>query len=201
MNPLDAGYDPRAAARVRLRRLRSFVGSCALAVALVLGAVMLVPPLAGYERYVITGDSMSGTIGRGAIVYAKPVPVADLHVGDVITYEPPRGAGPEGKVTHRIVWTSRGAGGIRVFRTKGDANKTADPWKFELRRPTQARVEAHIPYVGYALAALGLRRVRIVVIGIPAALVAIAVLAGAWRDAAEEAGAAETGSSAEGATA
>ena len=34
--------------------------------ALVLGALMLVPPLAGYERYVVTGDSMSGTIGRGS---------------------------------------------------------------------------------------------------------------------------------------
>ena len=167
--------------------MRAIAGSCAVAASLLLGAAMLLPPLAGYERYVITGDSMSGTIGRGAIVYAKPVLVEELRVGDVITYDPPHGAGPQGKVTHRIVWACRGADGARAFRTKGDANRTADPWRFELRRSTQARVDAHIPYAGYALAALGIRWVRMLVIGVPAALVAIGVLAGAWREAGEEA--------------
>jgi signal peptidase len=171
----------------RVGKVSSVAGTVLVLGALLLGAVMLVPPLAGYERYVITGDSMSGTIGRGAIVYAKPVPVENLRVGDVITYDPPRGAGPEGKVTHRIVWAGRGAGGARAFRTKGDANRTADPWRFELRGSTQARVDALIPYAGYALAALGIRWVRIVLIGIPAALVAVLVLAGAWREAGEEA--------------
>ena len=49
-----------------------------------IGVLMLVPPLAGYERYVITGDSMAGSIPRGAIAYARVVPVGDLRVGDVI---------------------------------------------------------------------------------------------------------------------
>jgi signal peptidase len=163
-------------------RLRAAAGAVALAAALALGALMLVPPLAGYERYVITGGSMSGAIERGAIVYARAVPVDDLRVGDVITYSPPRGAAPASKVTHRIVWAGRGASGARAFRTKGDANRAADPWRFELSGPTQARVAAHVPYVGYALAALGVRWVRVVVIGVPAALIAIAVLAGAWRE-------------------
>lgn len=155
--------------------------------ALVLGAVMLVPPLAGYERYVVTGDSMGGTIGRGSIVYARAVPVEELRVGDVITYTPPAGA--HGKVTHRIVWTGRGASGARAFRTKGDANASADPWRFELTGPTQARVVAHVPWAGYAVAALSVRWVRMLVIGVPAALVAVALLAGAWREAAAEAAA------------
>ena len=163
--------------------LRTLGGSAALAVALLLGALMLLPPLAGYERYVITGGSMSGTIERGAIVYGRPVPVSDLRVGDVITYEPPPGAGPRGKVTHRIVWAGRGASGARAFRTKGDANGAADPYRFELRGRTQARVAFDVPWVGYAFAALGVRWVRMLVIGVPALLVAGSVLAGAWRDA------------------
>ena len=163
--------------------LRSTPGSAALVAALLLGALMLVPPLAGFERYVITGGSMSGTIDRGAIAYARPVPVADLRAGDVITYEPPRGLGPGGKVTHRIVWTGRGANGTRAFRTKGDANAAADPWRFELPGRVQARVAVHVPYAGYAIAALGVRWVRMLVIGVPALVVAVAVLAGAWRDA------------------
>jgi signal peptidase len=183
MHPLDPGYEKAAARRDRLRRARRHGGTALFVAALALGALMLLPPLFGYERYVITGGSMTGTIERGAIVYAKPVPVDELAVGDVITYTPPRGAGPGGKVTHRIVWAGFGESGARAFRTKGDANQTADPWKFELRRPTQARVVAHVPYVGYPLAVLGSRRVRVLVIGLPAALVAIAVVAGAWRQA------------------
>jgi signal peptidase I len=166
--------------------------SLAVAAALVLGALMLMPPLLGYERYVVTGDSMSGTIGRGSIVYARAVPVRDLRVGDVITYTPPRatkGTDPllARKVTHRIVWTGRGASGARAFRTRGDANASADPWTFELAGPTQARVVAHVPLVGYVVAALSVRWVRMLVIGLPAALVAVALLLGAWRELAAEA--------------
>jgi len=158
----------------------------AAAVALVLGALMFVPMALGYERYVITGDSMGQTIGRGSIVFARPVPVDSLRLGDVITYTPPRGAGPGGKVTHRIVWIGRGADGARAFRTRGDANAATDRWRFELTGWTQARVVAHVPWAGYALAALSVRWVRMLVIGLPAALVAVAVLAGAWRDARAE---------------
>jgi signal peptidase I len=165
---------------ISLRRVRAAAGAVALVAVLAPGALTLVPALAGYERYVITGDSMSGAIERGSIVYAKPVPVAQLRVGDVITYMPPHGGS---KVTHRIVWTGRGASGARAFRTRGDANASADPWRFELPGPTQARVDAVVPYAGYALAALGVRWVRMLAIGLPAALVAFAVLAGAWRDA------------------
>ena len=160
----------------------------AVAAALALGALMFVPMALGYERYVITGDSMGDTVGRGSIVYAQAVPVGDLGVGDVITYTPPRGAGPGGRVTHRIVWAGRGTGGARAFRTKGDANAAADPWRFELAGPTQARVVAHVPWAGYVLAALSIRWLRALLIGVPAALVAVAVLAGAWRQAAASAG-------------
>jgi signal peptidase len=159
----------------------------AVAVALVLGALMFVPMALGCERYVITGDSMGETIGRGSIVFAQPVPVEALRVGDVITYTPPPGAGPGGKVTHRIVWAGRGASGAHAFRTRGDANAAPDPWRFELAGPEQARVVAHVPWAGYALAALSVRWVRVLMIGVPAALLAVAVLVGAWRDVAADA--------------
>jgi signal peptidase len=150
-----------------------------LALAVALGGLMLVPPLAGYERYVITGDSMAGSIDRGAIAYARVVPVDDLRKGDVITYTPP---GRTGKVTHRIVWTGRGASGARAFRTKGDANASPDPWRFELHGDTQARVAAHVPYAGYVVAALSVRWVRMLLIGLPAAWVAIGLLLGGRRE-------------------
>ena len=37
----------------------------------------------------MTDDAMSGTMGRGSAVFTKPLPVADLEIGDVITYPVP----------------------------------------------------------------------------------------------------------------
>ena len=60
---------------------------------------MILPGLFGYQRYVITSGSMTGTYDRGSVVFADVVPVSDLRVGDVITYTPPPGSGPDGLVT------------------------------------------------------------------------------------------------------
>ena len=167
--------------------LRRIAGGLLTAGALALALVVLVPALLGYQRYVITSGSMTGTYDRGSIVYDRVVPTRELNVGDVITYDPPAGAGPAGLVTHRIVSITPQPGGARVFRTKGDANPVKDPWTFTLSRPAQARVGFHLPYVGYALAALADRRLRMILIGVPALLVALSVLAGLWRDAGEAA--------------
>lgn len=168
-------------------RLRRASATLALVGLLALGAAMFVPPLFGFERYVIVGSSMTGTIDRGSIVYDRIVPTASLRRGDIITYTPPPGADVHGLVTHRVVWIGRDRRDLYAFRTKGDANQSADPWRFTLRRKTQARVAFAIPYVGYALAALSIRGVRMLVIGAPALLVAFASLAGLWRDARAEA--------------
>jgi signal peptidase len=73
--------------------------------------------------------------------------------------------------------------GQRVFTTKGDANRAADAWgPIALGDAKQARVAFHLPYLGYGLATLSERRVRMVVIGVPALLIALAALAGLWRD-------------------
>ena len=167
------------------RALRVTAGLLSLAVLLV-AAAMLAAPLLGYQRYVITGGSMSGAIDRGALVYAKQVPVADLRLGDIITYDPPAGSGPRGAVTHRIVWAGSDANGNRVFRTRGDANPTADPWRFVLDQPTQTRVVGHVPYAGYAFAALDLRWVRMLLIGLPALLLGAYMAVRLWRDANDE---------------
>jgi len=152
---------------------------------LALAAAVLLPATLGFERYVITSGSMNGTYDRGSIVYARDVPTTSLRIGDVITYAPPS-AGPEGLVTHRIVWVGRDRSGARAFRTKGDANPVRDPWRFTLTRPQQARAAFHVPYAGYALAALAVREVRMLLIGLPALLIAIGTLARLWHRAGVE---------------
>jgi signal peptidase len=86
-------------------------------------------------------------------------------------------------VTQRIVWVGRDKAGKPSFGTKGDANKGPDPWRFVLHAPVQARVAFHVPYLGYAFAGLSDKRIRMLVIGLPAALIALSVLGGIWRDA------------------
>lgn len=170
-------------------RVLSVAGNLGL-VALVLAcAAYLLPHVLGYERYVITGGSMSGSIEKGSIVFAEPRPVEELAVDDVITYLPPADSGVGNLVTHRIVEIDADEAGELVFRTQGDANADVDPWTFSLVDDEQAVVTQSVPYVGYLLIALADREVRMVIIGIPAAIIALLALVelgrnltGMWRE-------------------
>jgi signal peptidase I len=161
-----------------LRRVGRISSGAALAIAALAALVVLAPAAIGWQRYAIVSGSMSGTYDKGSLVLAEVVDVAELEVGDVITYLPPAG---DHLITHRIASIDEDATGGRVFRTKGDANPIADPWTFRLDQPTQARVRVGVPYAGYALNALGRRDVRMLVIALPALLIATASLAGLWR--------------------
>lgn len=146
------------------RRLLNLV--CVVVSLLALG--FLAPSVLGLQRYAIAGGSMTGTYNLGSIVFDEVVPVSDLKVGDVITYLPPADSNIDNLVTHRIV-SIKGD----TYRTKGDANADVDPWTFRLVAPTQPRVVASVPYVGWVLLGLQSRHVRMLAIGVPAALIAL----------------------------
>jgi signal peptidase len=167
---------------VRLHRAAPVAARSAFIALLLIAAAMLVLPLAGYHRYVITGGSMGDSIPKGSVIWAEEVPVAELRGGDVITYRPPPGAGPTGLVTHRIV-SAREVAGRRVYRTKGDGNAAVDPWTFELGGETQARVAFHLPYAGRVLAAASDRANRTLLVALIALLAVIATFSKLWRDA------------------
>ncbi len=157
-------------------RLAGVTGNLAMVAVILACAAYLLPHLLGYERYVITGGSMSGSIEKGSIVFEKPRPVEDLAVGDVITYLPPADSGVTDLVTHRIVEITTDERGELVMRTQGDANADVDPWTFSLVEDTQPVVEATVPLVGHALIALADREVRMIVIGVPAGIIALLAL-------------------------
>ena len=173
--------------RVTVGRVASTVG---LVLVLVLAVLMILPSLLGFHRYVITSGSMEPAIPTGAVVYDKAVAVADLEVGDVITFVPPPEYDIETPVTHRIVEISAApedqkekATAGRMFRTKGDANEARDPWLMVLDQPTQDRVEHHVPYVGYVYQWLSTRWVQLLVIGLPALAIAVVIARALWREA------------------
>jgi signal peptidase I len=171
-----------------IRSVGRWATGAALLAAVVVAMLVLLPSLFGWQRYAIVSGSMTGTYDRGSLVLDEVVPVGELKVGDVITYTPPAG---DHLITHRIAWIGRDPSGARAYRTKGDANPVADPWTFRLDRPTQARVRVGVPYVGYALMALGRRDVRTLVIALPAVLIALITLAGLWKQLGEAAAARE----------
>jgi signal peptidase len=181
------GGQSMPAPAIRSHPALRWAGAAATVLCLLLAAILLIPAALGYQRYVIVSGSMTGTYDRGSIVYDEEVPVDELKVGDTITYAPPPGASPEELVTHRIAWIGRDKGGGEIFRTKGDANESADPWTFSLDKPEQAKVAFSVPYVGFLLAGLSIPIVRMLAIGIPAIVLALLILAGIWRDAGEEA--------------
>lgn len=160
------------------RAIGSTLITVAVACAIALVGLMLVPSLFGFDRYVITGGSMSGTFERGTVVYERQVPVADLKVGDIITYVPPQESGIDEPVTHRIlsIDDEADAAGGRVLRTQGDANDSADPWTFTLASSVQPRVEGWVPGIGWVFILLSLSGVRMLAIGLPAALIGLMFL-------------------------
>lgn len=167
-----------------MRRLaRGLLTTVCLVTMLVAVVGLLVPALLGYQRYVITGGSMTGSIPKGSVLYARLTPVESLYEGDVITFVPPGYTQP---VTHRIVSIRPDADGEPTFRTKGDFNQAVDPWDVHLTGPEQARYSFHVPYAGYALAALAIRQVRMLLIGVPAVIIALSLLVSLWREAGQE---------------
>ncbi|MDO9497699.1 MAG: signal peptidase I [Nocardioides sp.] len=105
-------------------------------------ALALVPTMFGLQRYVVATESMGSEISRGSVVLERRVPISDIEVGDVITYDPPPVAG-DGLITHRVVRIDG-----NDLQTQGDAHSAPDPWLVPLEDPTVSRVVVAIPYVG-----------------------------------------------------
>jgi signal peptidase len=81
------------------------------------------------------------------------------------------------------MWEGRDDQGVTIFRTKGDANVNPDPWRFSLSDTAHhATPRLVVPYVGYVFAALSLRPVRMLLIGVPALLVGVFAARSLWRD-------------------
>lgn len=179
-----ASDEPRSPLRTRIFRALSTI---ALICVLIIAALMLVPTVLGYQRYVLVSGSMTPAIPTGSVVYDRAVPVEELEVGDVITFVPPPQFEIKTPVTHRIVDISSAEPGHpvgeRVYRTKGDANASPDPWQMTLDRPTQARVEHHIEKLGYVYLALSNRWVQLFALALPALVIMVVVLVALWREA------------------
>ncbi len=89
----------------------------------------------------VLSNSMQPTFSAGDVVVTRPVPIAVLQVGDVITFVPPTEART---LIHRIASLQDG-----VVTTRGDANGVDDPWHLRLSGPSAYRLVAVVPLLGW----------------------------------------------------
>jgi signal peptidase len=112
--------------------------------ALVVVAVV-VPRLAGATPYTVLTGSMTPAYPPGTLVVVRPVDVADVRIGDVVTYQ--LRSGEPDVATHRVVGIGWSADGERVLTTQGDANPVADPLPVHAVQ-VRGEVWYAIPWVG-----------------------------------------------------
>lgn len=140
-----------AAPALRRRRLGLVVGAVSWAVTAAAAAVVLaavvVPRLSGAEPLTVLSGSMAPAYPAGTLVVVRPVPIEDVAIGDVVTYQ--LRSGEPTLVTHRVVGVGWDSSGEKVLTTRGDANGVADPAPV---RAVQLRGEVwySLPHVGRA---------------------------------------------------
>jgi signal peptidase len=177
-------YDSPAALKpARALKVLNRAFTVATAALLVLAAAVFLllavgPRVLGYQTATMLTGSMSPLINPGDVVVTAPVDVADLAVGDIITYHIP--VEDHRVETHRIVEIIN-VGGTTAVRTKGDANNGVDPWTATLQGEQVYRHAFTVPYLGSAIRTLREPVVlNTLMYGAPAVLV-IGALASIWR--------------------
>lgn len=118
----------------------------AVAILAVSAAATRLAPLAGREVFVIRGASMSPSIALGSAVIAARTPPDRIVSGDVVTFRGTNGV----VVTHRVVDVVVHEG-EHLFRMKGDANATDDPFLVP-EGAVIGVVETTLPMAGFVMA-------------------------------------------------
>ncbi len=110
-------------------------------------ALSAVPLFLGNRTLIIESGSMEPAISTGSLVIAQPVPSSSLQFDDIVVIP---SSGSQIPIVHRIVGMSE-RGGVRYYRTRGDANPSMDVTEITLP-PTAWRVWNSVPAVGYLIA-------------------------------------------------
>ena len=144
-------------------------------------AITTVPRVVGYVPYTVLTGSMQPSIAPGDVVIDKPVQPSELRVGDVVTFPDP--ANKERLITHRVRRVDNRAGTVRVV-TRGDANNQDERWAAPADGRV-GRVAARVPMVGHVLQRIHSPLGRMLLLVVPALLLAALELRAVWRPAEE----------------
>ena len=121
-------------------KVRTVAGCLLAAFAISALCVGLVGWHQGYRLYAVRTGSMTPTYPAGSLLLDAPATGGTPRVGEVITF-----ATSDGLVTHRVHDLTPAG-----IKTKGDANRSVDPWTLPLRN-VRGAVVGGVPYGGYLL--------------------------------------------------
>lgn len=104
-----------------IRKIWNYATMVLVGAVVLLAAALWGPRLLGMDVYTVLSGSMEPAYPTGSLIYIRPVDAMTLENGDVITFRMNGGT----VATHRIIQVVEEEEG-RSFRTKGDANESAD---------------------------------------------------------------------------
>lgn len=143
---IENSVEPRRE-RGGLRKWGSRFGTAMVAVVAMIAVVLVGLRLAGFRTFTVMSGSMTPEYPVGSLIYVKPVDYHELKVGDVISYV---ANDDKTVVTHRIAEIEVDANDSSVwrFRTKGDANTTADAKLVHYKNVLGTPIIV-LPFIGY----------------------------------------------------
>lgn len=113
--------------------------------------LFLVPQYLGLEAYIVESGSMAPEMPTGSVIYMQEAPADEIETGDVIVFKPNDSRLDAERVTHRVVEIREG-NYTPEFKTKGDANPSADPgWTPSYN--IEGKRAFSIPNLGYLIEA------------------------------------------------
>lgn len=158
-------------------------GRTVFTVILVLAALVFLflavgPRFLSYQTSTMLTGSMSPEINPGDVVVSVKMPVSELKVGDVITYNIP--IDDRRVETHRVTSIKRDDAGVTAVTTKGDANPGPDPWTAVLSEDHVYTKAGVLPFLGDVIRALRQPIVQSVLLYGGCALLVVIVLTSIW---------------------
>jgi len=165
------------AARTVLRPAGITVFWALATVTVIVVVTLAVAAALGSRSFTVMSGSMEPAIDTGDVIVTSRIAPSEARVGQVVSFRDP--SGTKKLITHRVR-RIRNDGRSYRFSTKGDANNALERWSVPADG-TIGRVWLKIPKVGYALAQTRTPLGRIILVVIPAALLAMLELRHIWR--------------------
>ncbi|WP_440711471.1 signal peptidase I [Herbiconiux sp. YIM B11900] len=123
--PGDAAGASRDGEKSLAHYLGVAVSAAVLLLVLALAVVTVaLPALVGGRPLTVLTQSMEPGLPPGTLVVVRPVPVQDIRIGDVLTYQIE--SGKPGVISHRVIAKTMSSNGSILFTTKGDNNDLPD---------------------------------------------------------------------------
>jgi signal peptidase I len=145
-----------------------------------LALAIAAPIVMGWRPLAVLSGSMAPALDTGDEIVVRPITPVELRVGDIVTFND--SSRRDVLVTHRVR-DVRVVGKTVHVVTRGDANTGSERWSVAARGHV-GRVAYRVPKLGYLTVQAGTPLGRILLLVIPALLLAACEIRRVWRPAA-----------------